>query len=96
MRAMFEFFIRVLKWLPRPLVPLVPIVVTLLGPLPLILLIVYSIHAPHGDEASSWGSKARNGNEVASSPPSASGSQATALERPISTTMSKMSAQPVK
>ena len=27
MRAMFEFLIPVLKWLPRPLVPLVPIVV---------------------------------------------------------------------
>lgn len=81
MRAMFEFLIRVLKWLPRPPVPLVPIVVTLLGPLPLLLLIVYSIHVPHGEEVASWSSKARNSNGVTSTPGSGSGSQTTAFER---------------
>jgi hypothetical protein len=39
---MFEFLIRALKRVPRPLVPML---VMLLGPTALLLLIVYSIHA---------------------------------------------------
>jgi hypothetical protein len=83
MKAIFEFFIRLLKWLPRPLVPLVPIVVMLLGPVTVLVLIVSVIHVPHGDETGSWSSKVRHGDGVASSPASGSGSQTTALKKPI-------------
>jgi len=70
MKAVFELLIRVLKWLPRPLVPLVPIMVTLLGPVLLLVVIVYSIHVPHGEDIAGWSSKARNSNGVASGPAS--------------------------
>ena len=84
MSAIFEFLIRVLKWLPRPLVPLVPLVIMLLGPVAALMLIVYAVDAPHGDEGVGLSAKAPDG--VASSPASGPGSQATA----ISTTRSKM------
>ena len=86
MSAMFEFLIRVLKWLPRPLVPLVPLAIMLLGPVAALVLIVYAVDAPPGVEVPGSSAKAQNGNGVASSPASGSASQATV----ISTTTSKM------
>jgi len=86
MKAMFELLIRFLKWLPRPLVPLVPMAIMLLGPVAALMLIVYAVDSPHGDEGVGLSAKAPSANGVASSPASESGSQATA----ISTTTSKM------
>jgi hypothetical protein len=63
MKAMFEFVIRVLKWLPRPLVPFVPMAVTVLGFVSTFLLTLSSVPVPHAQEVASWSSKARNDNE---------------------------------
>ena len=90
MNAMFELLIRVLKWLPRPLVPLVPLVIMLLGPVATLMLIVYAVDAPHGDESVGLSAKAPGASGVAISPSSGSSTQTSA----ISTTMSKMSSQP--
>jgi len=84
MRAIFEFLIRVLKWLPRPLVPLVPIVITLLGPVTALVLIVYSVQVPHGAEVAGLSAKASNGNGVTTSSASGEGSRTTAISAPTS------------
>ena len=86
MRAMFEFLICFLKWLPRPLVPLVPMAIMLLGPVTALLLIVYSVPVPHADEVTALSAKAPSAAGVATSPVSGPASQASA----ISTTRSKM------
>ena len=86
MSSIFEFLIRFLKWLPRPLVPLVPMAIMLLGPVTALLLIVYSVPVPHADEATGLSAKAPSTAGVATSPVSGPASQATA----ISTTTSKM------